>query len=681
MTDRYPPVNPKCPHFLHGGDYNPDQWPQETWDDDMRLMKLAACNAMSVGIFSWSQLQPAEDTFTFDWLDRIMDKLDQNGLYAVLATPSAAQPAWMSARYPEILRAHADGRPRRHGRRVNYCLTNPIYREKVRIINTQLAERYKGHRALLVWHVSNEYGGECHCPLCYEAFRQWLQGKYGTLAAINGAWWTAFWGHRYDGWSQIHPCDQSIHGLQLDWRRFVTRQTIDFFKNEIGPLRELTPDVPITTNFMGVYPGLDYRQFAREVDVVSWDSYPPYHDREGDWKHAVGVSFVHDLNRGLKGGRPFMLMECSPSVQNWKPVNKLKRPGLHRTEALQAVAHGADTVQYFQWRKGRGGCEKFHGAVVDHVGHENTRVFGEVAALGADLAKLDAVIGTTVSPKVAIVYDWQNRWAIDAAAGPRNERKDYLPTCVNHYRPFWSRGVGVDVIGMEEDFHPRYKLLIAPMLYMLRPGVAERIQHFVADGGVFVTTYLCGIADQNDLVFTGGFPGPLRQLLGIWAEEIDVLYDDESNRIVPRDDNGLDLTGEYEAGVFCDLIHAETAEVLAEYVGEFYAYRPALTVNRFKRGAAFYIASRNDERFLDDFYAALIRSIEIPRILETDLPEGVTAQMRTDGQRLFIFLLNFTRQPQTVDLGDGRFVDVLNGSTIEGCVTLDGYATLVLERT
>ena len=409
MKTQFPPINPRFPHFLHGGDYNPDQWPEEVWAEDMRLMKLSNCNTMSVGIFSWTQLEPEEGKFTFGWLDKIMDLLAANGGYAVLATPSGARPAWMSKKYPEVLRVRPERLRNLHGVRHNHCFTSPVYREKVSIINTKLAERYKDHPALLVWHISNEYNGECHCDLCQAAFRVWLKKKYDNdLDTLNQAWWAAFWSHTYTAWEQIEspsPVGEPLlHGLNLDWKRFCNDQTFDFFRSEIVPLRKYTPNVPITTNFMGLFPGLNYPKFADYVDVVSWDSYPVWHTTGSDWRLGAQISFVHDQNRSMKGGKPFMLMESTPSNTNWQPIPKLKRPGMHMLSSLQAVAHGSDTVQYFQWRKSRGSSEKFHGAVVDHVGNEHTRVFKDVTDLGAVLKQLDPLIGTSVRPM------WPSTW-------------------------------------------------------------------------------------------------------------------------------------------------------------------------------------------------------------------------------------------------------------------------------
>jgi beta-galactosidase len=601
----------------------------------------------------------------------------------VLATPSGARPAWMSQKYPEVLRVNADRRRNLHGVRHNHCWTSPVYREKVSIMNRKLAERYKDHPALLMWHISNEYGGECHCDLCQAKFREWLQARYGTLDALNEAWWSAFWSHTFTDWSQIEspsPIGENhVNGLNLDWRRFTTDQCISFIENENAPLRELTPDVPITANFMYFFKSLDYWKLAPHLDVISWDAYPTWHQSTDDVALAVSFAFNHDVFRSLKGGKPFMLMESTPSVTNWHQVAALKRPGVHALSSLQAVAHGSDTVQYFQWRKSRGSHEKLHGAVVDHAGHENTRVFRDVAELGQVLEKLDGVVGTSVQPEVALVFDWENWWAVDDAAGPRNDDKGYSRTCVQHYGAFWQQGIPVDVIDSDQDFS-RYKLLVVPMLYMLKPGVAERMDAFVKAGGTLVTTYWTGIVDESDLCILGGFPGALRTVLGIWDEEIDALPAHVQNAAVPLAGNALGITAAYPLRDLCALIHAETAEVLATYQSDFYAGRPALTVNRYGAGSAYYQAGRMDAASLLDFYGRLAGALHLKRVIDAPLPAGVTAQLRSDGETDYVFVMNFTAQPQQVALDSQSYRDVVSGETRGGTLALDAYGVAILQR-
>ncbi len=682
MTSRYAPIHPKCAHMLHGGDYNPDQWigTPEIWDKDMRLMRLAGCNAMSIGIFSWSALEPAEGRFEFGWMDTIMDKLAAQGAYAVLATPSGSKPAWMSRAYPEVRRVGADGVRQPHGGRHNHCRTSPVYREKCVRINTLLAERYKDHPALLIWHASNEYnGGDCLCPLCIGAFQDWLRERYDhQIDRLNHAYWASFWSHTYPDFDDVIPTDKGIHGLMLDWERFKTHQTIDFYEAEVAPLREITPAVPVTTNFMPNSCTLDYGAFARAVDVISWDSYPNWHETGDDAGEAVRTAITHDRCRAMKAGKPFMLMESVPSIPTRGRVKKRKEPGMHLLSSLQAIAHGSDTVQYFQWRKSRGSMEKFHGAVVDHAGHEHTREFQEVAQVGAALAKLDEVVGTSVRPEVALIEDWENEWAIrEGARIYLGENTKYREECVAQYRPFWERGVPVDVIDQNGALEP-YKLVVVPMAYLLRPGFAARLKRYVADGGTAVMTYWSGVVDASDLCFLGGVPGDgLREVFGVWEEESQGYYPGESVGIAPVPGNSLGLAGAYRAVDTCSVIHVEGAQVLATYTDQYFAGSPALTVNRFGKGRAYYLAARTRDALLGDLYGRLVAELAVARALDVELPPGVTAQLRTDGTTRHVFLMNFSEAEVTVPL-DAPYTDVLRGGTVDGEVVLERYGVRVL---
>ncbi len=684
------PLNARLPRLWHGADYFPEQWLDrpEVLEEDLRLMKAAGCNVTSVGMFAWNALEPEEGRFSFEWLDRFLDRIATEGIFAILATPSGGRPAWLSQRYPEVLRVNAERRRNLHGLRHNHCYTSPAYREKAAGINRRLAERYHAHPALLMWHVSNEYGGECHCELCQAAFRQWLERKYGSLEELNRRWWNSFWSHTYTDWAQIQspaPHGESrLPALTLDWKRFVTTQTAAFLQAEIAPLRELAPEVPVTTNMMGTYGGLDYWRLAPHLDAASWTSYPAWHGigkvfdhgfpwdpRGRDWRTAAATAFSHDLMRSLKGGRPFMLMESTPTFSNWQAVWKLKKPGMHALSSLLAVAHGSDTVQFFQWRQSRGGTEKFHGAAVDHGGGGDTRVFGEIAGLGRLLAALEGVAGTRVAARVAILFDWENRWALEGAGiCPANGEGSYEATCKRHHYPFWAMGLATDVIDAEQDLLG-YRLVVAPLLYMLKAGVAARLEDFVRGGGTLVTTCWTGIADQDDLCFLG--PSPLRSLLGLRAEEIDGLYPEERNHLLPRPGNGLGLRGSYALERRCELVRPESARVLAVYGLDFYKGRPALTVNAFGQGLAFHLAADAEDRFLLDFYRGLTRRLWLRGATGRRLPEGVTAQVRSAGAESYLFLLNFARRPRTVPLGRGAWADAIDGKTVPRRVTLPPF--------
>lgn len=682
---KYDPINKKCPHMLHGGDYNPDQWLHmpEIIDDDFRLMKLAGCNTMTVGIFAWSILEPEDGVYNFTWLDEIMDRLAEQDAFAVLATPSGARPVWMTQKYPEVLRYGANRVRNLFGTRHNHCYTSPIYRQKVGDINRRLAERYKDHPALLLWHLSNEYGGECYCPLCEEKFRLWLKNKYNNdIKELNIAWNASFWSHNYNDWSQIEaPAphgEMIVHGMNLDWKRFVSDRHINFMSHEISAIREYS-DAPVTTNMMGFYPVIDYFKMAEKIDVISWDSYPSWHHKVDDVSTASYSAFVHNLNRSMKGGKPFMLMESTPSATNWQDYAKLKRPGMHLLSSLQAIAHGSDTVQYFQWRKSRGSNEKFHGAVVDHVGNEHNRVFRDVAKVGSTLAKLDDIVGTTVPTEVAIFVDWENMWAINDAKGPRNDGgTKYLETCHQHITPFWKLGVPFDVVDSDSSIE-KYKLLIIPMLYMTKPGIAEKLESFVENGGTIVTTYMTGWVNETDLCHLGGFPGPLRKLCGIWSEEIDCLTPGETNPVAFLEGNHMSIAGVFDAHTYCEIIHPETAKVLACYTSDFYSGSPAMTVNKFGNGKVYYMATRFNDDLLDQIYEYLILKLKLRRSLNGILPYGVTANYRTDGNKDYIFVMNFTDKSQSIALSDNTiYNDMFTHSKIRDNVELNAYGLRIL---
>lgn len=573
--------------IAYGGDYNPEQWPQDSWEEDMRFIKLAHIDTLTLNVFSWASLQPSEEEYCFDKLDKIMDLARGNGMKVCLATSTGAHPAWMARKYPEILRTDFGGVKRKFGGRHNSCPNSMVYRNYSVKLAGELAKRYQDYDNIVAWHISNEYGGECYCENCEKAFRVWLKKRYGTLEKLNRAWNTSFWGHTFYDWEEIVlPDTRSEHielertmaqGISIDYRRFNSDSIMECFRLEYEAVKQYTPDIPVTTNLMGAYKPLDYQKWGKYMDFISWDNYPSNEDS------VSKTAFNHDLMRGVGGGKPFILMEQTPSLQNWQPFNALKRPGVMRLWSYQAVAHGSDAVLFFQIKRSIGGCEKYHGAVIDHAGHENTRVFREVAELGLELEQLGSeVLGSVGTAQTAIMFDWENWWAVEYSSGPSVNLK-YYEEVLEYYTALHSQNIPVDIIGEDSDLS-HYKLVVAPILYMAKPGVDGRIREFVKNGGTFLTTYFSGYVDENDLVVTGGYPGKLRDILGVWVEESDALPEYKANRFVYQGQ-------EYPAKLLCDIMHLEGAEALAEYQEDFYAGSPVVARNSFGQGQAYYIGT------------------------------------------------------------------------------------------
>ncbi len=677
MNYKHAPATPKFPHMLHGGDYNPEQWlnDPDILEKDIALMKKAKINCVSLGIFSWADLEPQKDNFTFDWLDKVIDSLYENGIYTILATPSGSRPHWLAEEYPEVLRVGENGQRNLYGHRHNHCYTSPAYRERVRIIDTKLAERYSHHPAVILWHLSNEFGGECHCELCQNAFRSWVKAKYKSLDALNHAWWAHFWSHTYTSWEQVHSPsylgETSIHGLNIDWRRFVTHQTIDFMKSEIDAVKAVNPDIPVTANLMGMYAyELNYYQLGKELDVISWDSYPQWHSRGSNAETARNESLSHDMMRSVKQ-RPFLLMECTPCTTNWHQISKLKKPGMHELSVLNAVAHGSDSGQYFQIRQSRGSVEKFHSAVISHAGTANTRVFTEVAQTGEALQKLsDPVYGSCTPAQAAMIFDTENKWALDQCRGPRNAGLDYFGMLQKSYHYFWQNGINMDVIDSESELD-NYKLIIAPMLYMFRAGIQDKLRHFVENGGILLTTAFSGVVNDTDLCFLGeATDEKLSDVFGMWVEETDSLYDEEHNSMTWNGNS-------YQLSELCEIIRPVTCETLAEYDSDFYKGSPALTVNQFGKGRAYHICSHPEQRFLIDFCSMLAREAGLEKAMDAEIPDNVSVTWRQNENGKIIFIQNFGDAPAQIRI-QSEYRDLLTGTVYHGVIPVPDYSAVVV---
>ena len=656
----------KTDQIMFGGDYNPEQWPEETWPDDMRLLKQAGINILTLNVFSWASIQPSEDTYDFSRLDRIMKLAAENGMKICLATGTGAVPAWMAHRHPDILRTDNNGIKRKFGGRENFCPNSPTFMKYAPALAGKLAEHYRDNKDIWAWHVSNEYSGRCFCENCEKKFRIWLKDKYGTIEELNHAWYTPFWGHDYYDFDEIVVPDERSEEFadgerttaqceSLDYRRFWSDSLISAFVLERDAIRRAIPDAVITTNLMAFYKDIDYFRLGKEMDFVSWDSYP------SNGTSYAGVSMPHDLMRGVNRGDPYAMLEQTPSVTNWQNYNALKRPGVMRLQSYQAVAHGSDTVMFFQMKQSIGNCEKLHGAVIGHCGHGDTRVFREICALGEELKK----IGTEISESrtrsdIAMIFDWENWWSSEYSAGPSRDLK-YVDEFRRFYEALRNMNYNIDIVEPSAKLDG-YRLVIAPVWYMVRGRDDENIRDFVRNGGIFITTFFSGLVQENDLIVTGGYPGKLRDILGIWVEETDALPDGALNSFYYHGK-------QYPAAIICDLVHTEGAERLDDsgYADDFYRGFPVISANKFGDGRAYYIATSSGP----DFYTAFLKDICDENGIEPVMrvPAGIEAASRENDSTLFIFLLNQTDREIEVQI-PGKCRELISGKSLSegGCL-------------
>ena len=658
--------------FLFGGDYNPNQWPQEVWQEDMRIFRNAHINSATINVFSWAKIQPSEHEYYFEELDDIIDMLSKEGFDIVLATSTAALPAWMFKRYPEVARTDYEGRHHKFGQRHNACPNSLVYQKYAQRLAGKLAQRYGDNPQVTCWHVNNEYGGECYCENCEKAFRVWLKDKYQTIDALNKAWNLEFWGHTIYEWDEIvlpNALSEGIGtektafaGISIDYRRFNSDSLLENFKLERDAIRQFDSQTPITTNLMGTFKGLDYFKWAKEMDLVSWDNYPSYNT---PWSF---VAMTHDLMRGLKQA-PFMLMEQTPSQQNWQPYNSLKKPGQMRAQSYQTIAHGADTIQFFQLRRSIGACEKFHGAVIEHVGHEDTRVFRETAALGEELTRLSEVIGSENKAEVGVLFDWDNYWALEYTSGPTVDLT-YVQQIHQYYRYFYEKNIATDLVPVDGDFS-KYKVLVAPVLYMVKEGMQAALEDFVKQGGTLITTYMSGIVDQSDNVHLGGYPGPLRDLAGVWVEEIDALAPEQTNGVKLKDGP------QGNSNLVSEIIHLETAESIAEYTSNFYAGSPAVTKNQFGAGSVYYIGTQLEKELLD-----LVLDEAANKLNSTVIDEKTALEIscRYTEDAVYSFIINFHEQEEKVPTQFVGKQDLLSGKQLTEDTILEQYGVYVIKE-
>jgi beta-galactosidase len=631
-----------------GGDYNPEQWPPQVCREDADLMRRAGVNLVSLGVFAWSRLEPAPGRFDFDWLDRSMDLLAGAGVGVALATPTASPPPWFSLAHPEALPVTAAGVRLSHGSRDTYCASAPAYLDAARRIAGALADRYAGHPALAMWHVHNEYGTSCYCDLAAESFRGWLRRRYGSLDALNDAWTAAFWGQRYTDWAQVLPPRATRYlpnpSHALDFRRFWSDELLAAFVDQRDLLRAATAGIPVTTNLMyGAWVPVDNARWAAEVDLVAVDHYPS----DPGPGAAEEIAFGADLARGWARGRPWLLIESAPNLIYAADRMHAKEPGRMVRDALAYVARGSSGAMFFQWRAPRGGAELFHSALVPHAGPDS-RVYREACDLGAALRRLSPVGAGVIRADVAILWDAPSWWALQAPALP-STHIDYLRTVRSVHRAFWRAGITVD-FRAEGAPLDGYRLVVVPNHYLMADAVAERLTEFVDGGGHLVVTYLSGIADEAGRIRLGGYPGALRDLLGVRVEEFHPLAADET----------LALSGGERARLWRETVHLHGAEAVSRY--------PDGGAGITRRGTAWYVSTDLD----DEGYASLLRRVAAEAgVSAGGLPAGVEV-VRRGG---YLFALNHTADAVAIP---ATGTDLLTGVPVAGELALAPGAVAVL---
>ncbi|MEU0880792.1 beta-galactosidase [Lentzea sp. NPDC005914] len=645
-----------------GADYNPEQWPEHVWADDVELMRRAGVNLVSVGIFSWAKIEISKGEYRFDWLDRVLDLLHAGGIRVDLATATAAPPPWLTTEYPEMLPVRADGVRLSHGSRQAYCPSSPIYRDRATALAAEMASHYRDHPALAAWHVGNEYAchvQRCYCDTCAASFREWLAARY-TLDQVNDAWSTAFWSQGYTDWSQILPPRVTPTfqnpGHVLDYDRFSDDAILELYKAERDVLRMITPSVPITTNFMvnWTFGALDYWKWAREVDFVSNDHYT---EAQSPDRH-VELAMSADLVRGLAGGKPWLLMEHSTSAVNWQSRNIAKLPGEMRRHSFQHIARGADGALFFQWRQSRGGSERFHSAMVPHAGTD-TKVYREVCQVGAELGQLSDVVGSTVDASVAVLYDWQSQWALKQNAHPTGDFH-YFQHVFGYYKALWEAGVTVDFVAPGTNLSA-YSMVVVPAFYTVSDAHAAVIADYVAGGGHVVVTYLSGVADEHTRVRLDGYPGAFRDVLGVWSEEFFPLRQGET----------VSLTDGSTASLWTEHLHVRTADIVASYADGPLPGVPAVTRNGFGSGVAWYVACDLDGSGLRRTVENALSSAGV------DVSPSGIELVRRKGDVSWLFAVNHTDTDAQIDASG---VDVLSGTQVSGRLTVRAGDVVVLRE-
>jgi beta-galactosidase len=661
--------------FHFGVDYYPEHWPEERWPIDAGLMAEAGFNVVRLAEFAWSRLEPREAEFDFDWLDRAIDILHSHGIKVILGTPTASAPPWLMGKSPDLFRVAENGLRVTFGNRREYCPNNPLYHDHTRRIVTRMAEHYAHNPAVIGWQIDNEFGDRCFCPICARKFHDWVRGRYEALDELNQSWGTIFWSHTYNDWTEI-PLPLSTGGspnpgLALDFYRFCSDSYVDYQQLQIDILRAACPDHFITHNLMGFgYDRLNYFDLARNLDFVAWDNYPrmQWNMERGVVPSAYALSL--DTMRGLKS-KNIWVMEQQAGPGGWEMLSTTPRPGELRLWAYQSVAHGADALIFFRWRTARFGTEQYWHGLLDHDATPSRR-YEEIKRMGAEIKAVgDEILGSQVNSSIAMMLSYDSRFAFQIQ--PNNPRFDYPDHFHQIYSAFFRQHASIDIVPPNADLSS-YKLVIAPALHLIADATAKGLTRYVQSGGTLVVTQRTGVKDESNLVVNQRLPGLLAELCGVQVEEYDSLSSQMQNSLeftIPE----LADEAHVAVGVLCDILKPAGATVVARYTQEYYAGKPAITVNQFGAGRAVYVGAVGDAGLYDPLANWLLDTVGLQSAFT--MPPGVEVSRRARAGKNLDFILNHNDSPQTIHLGSAC-LNLLTGLQLEGNVQVGPFEVLVL---
>ena len=632
--------------YLFGVDYYPEHWPRERWAQDAKMMREMGISIVRMAEFSWSKWEPREGEFHFEDLDEVIEILAAEGIDCILGTPTAAPPAWIIEKNPEIQPIDSRGMQHYFGGRHHDCQSNPVYRKHIKRFVTAFAEHFAKNPHVVGWQIDNELGNShgdlCFCPSCEERFRLWLKEKYGTIENLNKCWGTAFWSQEYTSFDQIIAPKITVSGHnpshQLDWKRFCSDLVLDFHKFQADILRAAAPDKFITHNMMGFSDKVDYCKLCEQLDFASQDQYPGghYHGRHNDYRADYFASEL-DFIRSTKQ-RPFWIMEQQSGITGWEILGRAPKPGQLGLWVMQSIAHGADTIVFFRWRSCLFGTEQYWHGILPHNGVPG-RYYREIKAFMQQNSELLRQLqGAMPSKEVGILFSYDQEYALRIQ--PHHPALWYVGHLLTYYKALHKANIPVDFVHEHQDWSG-YKVLIAPLQFLMTPKLSEKLHAYVEQGGTLVLDFRSGIKDENNIAIDRGVvPCMLDDLCGLYVTEYDCL----------RDTTGLvEWDGvTYQTAIWSDIIETTTAEVLATYAKEFYAGTPAITRKRFGKGIVYYIGTQMSAELADRFIKELEVSSGITSLLAA--PPMVEVVHREKDSNRYIFILNHTDKAQKLNI-------------------------------